>query len=403
MQRISTFESLRYKNFRLFWTGQLISLIGTWMQNVAQGWLVLELTNSSFLLGLVSAIGSLPVLFLSVFAGVVADRVRKRNIIIITQTALMILAFLLAIFTSAGVVKLWHILVIVTLFGVANAFDMPARQSFVVELIGKGSLMNAIALNSSIFNGARIIGPAIAGVLVSSIGVAGCFFINAISFIPVIIGLSLINGEFRVNFSNEDSVLESLKTGFRYLKKSPNIFSIIIMVAVNSIFGMPYTMLMPVFARDIFKIGAEGLGFLMSATGIGALIGALFVASLGGYKHKGKLLFVGILGFSIFLILFTITRNSLVAMWMLIFTGFCMLMFTATANTLVQSYTQDDMRGRVMSFYATFFVGMAPLGNLQAGVISKFWGAPIAIFLGAVINIIVAIIILVKLPQIKNL
>jgi len=373
------------------------------MQNVAQGWLVLELTNSSFLLGLVSAIGSLPVLFLSVFAGVVADRVRKRNIIIITQTALMILAFLLAIFTSAGVVKLWHILVIVTLFGVANAFDMPARQSFVVELIGKGSLMNAIALNSSIFNGARIIGPAIAGVLVSSIGVAGCFFINAISFIPVIIGLSLINGEFRVNFSNEDSVLESLKTGFRYLKKSPNIFSIIIMVAVNSIFGMPYTMLMPVFARDIFKIGAEGLGFLMSATGIGALIGALFVASLGGYKHKGKLLFVGILGFSIFLILFTITRNSLVAMWMLIFTGFCMLMFTATANTLVQSYTQDDMRGRVMSFYATFFVGMAPLGNLQAGVISKFWGAPIAIFLGAVINIIVAIIILVKLPQIKNL
>jgi MFS family permease len=403
MQRISTFESLKYRNFRLFWTGQLISLIGTWMQNVAQGWLVLELTNSSFLLGLVSAIGSLPVLFLSVFAGVVADRVRKRNLIIITQTALMIFAFLIAIVTYTGVVKFWHILVVVALFGLANAFDMPARQAFVVELVGRESLMNAIALNSSIFNGARIIGPAIAGVMVSSIGVAGCFFINAISFIPVIIGLSLINGEFKVDSYNKDSVFESLKTGFQYLRENPNIFSIIIMVAVNSIFGMPYTTLMPVFARDVFKIGAEGLGFLMSATGIGALIGALFVASLGGYKYKGKLLFLGMLGFSTFLILFTITRNSLVAMWMLAFTGFCMIMFTATANTLVQSYTRDDMRGRVMSFYATFFAGMAPLGNLQAGIISKFLGAPMAIFLGAVVNIVVTIIILVKLPQIKNL
>ena len=403
MQRISTFESLKYRNFRLFWTGQLISLIGTWMQNVAQGWLVLELTNSSFLLGLVSAIGSLPVLFLSVFAGVVADRVRKRNLIIITQTALMIFAFLIAIVTYTGVVKFWHILVVVALFGLANAFDMPARQAFVVELVGRESLMNAIALNSSIFNGARIIGPAIAGVMVSSIGVAGCFFINAISFIPVIIGLSLINGEFKVDSYNKDSVFESLKTGFQYLRENPNIFSIIIMVAVNSIFGMPYTTLMPVFARDVFKIGAKGLGFLMSATGIGALIGALFVASLGGYKYKGKLLFLGMLGFSTFLILFTITRNSLVAMWMLAFTGFCMIMFTATANTLVQSYTRDDMRGRVMSFYATFFAGMAPLGNLQAGIISKFLGAPMAIFLGAVVNIVVTIIILVKLPQIKNL
>jgi MFS family permease len=373
------------------------------MQTVAQGWLVLELTNSSFLLGLVSAIGSLPVLFLSVFAGVMADKVRKRNLIIVTQTSLMVLAFLLGIITYAGIVKLWHILVIVALFGVANAFDMPARQAFVVELVGKESLMNAIALNSSIFNGARIIGPAIAGVMVSMIGVAGCFIINAISFIPVIIGLSLINGEFRVDYANEDSVVESLKIGFQYLRRNPNIFCIIIMVAINSIFGMPYVTLMPVFARDVFKVGAEGLGFLMAATGIGALIGALFIASLGRYRYKGKLLITGIIGFSLFLILFTITRNFTVAMWLLVFTGFCMIVFTSTANTVVQTYTQDDMRGRVMSFYTTFFTGMAPLGNLQAGYVSNIWGAPKAIFLGAIMNIIIAIIILARLPNIKSL
>ncbi len=403
MQRLSTFESLRYRNFRLFWFGQFMSLIGSWMQTVGQGWLVLELTNSSFLLGLVSAIGSLPVLFLSIFAGVVADKVRKRNLIIVTQTSLTILAFSIGIITYMGIVKFWHILVIVALFGVANAFDMPARQAFVVELVDKESLMNAIALNSSIFNGARIIGPAIAGVMVSSIGVAGCFILNAISFIPVIVGLSLIDGEFRVDSSSNDSVIESLKGGFLYLKENPNIFFIIIMVAINSVFGMPYITLMPVFARDVFKVGAQGLGFLMSATGVGALIGALFIASIGRYKYKGRLLITGIIGFSIFLLLFTITRSFTVAIWMLVFTGFCMIVFTSTANTTVQTYTQDDMRGRVMSFYTTFFTGMAPLGNLQAGYLANFWGAPKAIFIGAVMNIVIVIVILLKLPDIKNL
>ncbi|MGB9682694.1 MAG: MFS transporter [bacterium] len=403
MQRLSTFESLRYRNFRLFWFGQFMSLIGSWMQTVGQGWLVLELTNSSFLLGLVSAIGSLPVLFLSIFAGVVADKVRKRNLIIVTQTSLTILAFSIGIITYMGIVKFWHILVIVALFGVANAFDMPARQTFVVELVDKESLMNAIALNSSIFNGARIIGPAIAGVMVSSIGVAGCFILNAISFIPVIVGLSLIDGEFRVDSSSNDSVIESLKGGFLYLKENPNIFFIIIMVAINSVFGMPYITLMPVFARDVFKVGAQGLGFLMSATGVGALIGALFIASIGRYKYKGRLLITGIIGFSIFLLLFTITRSFTVAIWMLVFTGFCMIVFTSTANTTVQTYTQDDMRGRVMSFYTTFFTGMAPLGNLQAGYLANFWGAPKAIFIGAVMNIVIVIVILLKLPDIKNL
>lgn len=404
MYKVSTFESLRYRNFRLFWCGQLISLIGSWIQNVAQGWLVLELTNSPFLLGLVNSIGSLPVLFLSMFAGVIADRVRKRNLIIMTQTALTILAFALGILTSTGLVKIWHVLIIVFLVGVVNAFDMPARQSFVIELVGRESLMNAIALNSSIFNAARTIGPAIAGIMVSSLGVAGCFYINAISFIPVIIGLSLINGEFRVKREDSStSLIEDLKLGLKYLRSNQNVFVIILMVAINSIFGMPYTVFMPVFARDIFKVGARGLGFLMASVGIGALIGALVVASIGWYRKKGRILFVGISSFSVFLIIFSLSKSYVLGLLMLILTGFFMIMFTATANTLVQTYVRDDMRGRVMSIYTTFFAGMAPFGSLQAGAISSRWGVSTAVFLGGVINLFMATFILVRFRSIKDM
>jgi len=404
MYKVSTFESLRYRNFRLFWCGQLISLIGSWIQNVAQGWLVLELTNSPFLLGLVNSIGSLPVLFLSMFAGVIADRVRKRNLIIMTQTALTILAFALGILTSTGLVKIWHVLIIVFLVGVVNAFDMPARQSFVIELVGRESLMNAIALNSSIFNAARTIGPAIAGIMVSSLGVAGCFYINAISFIPVIIGLSLINGEFRVKREDSStSLIEDLKLGLKYLRSNQNVFVIILMVAINSIFGMPYTVFMPVFARDIFKVGARGLGFLMASVGIGALIGALVVASIGWYRKKGRILFVGIFSFSVFLIIFSLSKSYVLGLLMLILTGFFMIMFTATANTLVQTYVRDDMRGRVMSIYTTFFAGMAPFGSLQAGAISSRWGVSTAVFLGGVINLFMATFILVRFRSIKDM
>jgi len=404
MYKVSTFESLRYRNFRLFWCGQLISLIGSWIQNVAQGWLVLELTNSPFLLGLVNSIGSLPVLFLSMFAGVIADRVRKRNLIIVTQTALTILAFALGILTSTGLVKIWHVLIIVFLVGVVNAFDMPARQSFVIELVGRETLMNAIALNSSIFNAARTIGPAIAGIIVSSLGVAGCFYINAISFIPVIIGLSLINGEFRVKREDSStSLIEDLKLGLKYLRSNQNVFVIILMVAINSIFGMPYTVFMPVFARDIFKVGARGLGFLMASVGIGALIGALVVASIGWYRKKGRILFVGIFSFSVFLIIFSLSKSYVLGLLMLILTGFFMIMFTATANTLVQTYVRDDMRGRVMSIYTTFFAGMAPFGSLQAGAISSRWGVSTAVFLGGVINLFMATFILVRFRSIKDM
>lgn len=404
MYRISTFESLRYRNFRLFWSGQLISLIGSWIQNVAQGWLVLELTNSSFLLGLVNSIGSLPVLFFSMIAGVIADRVRKRNLIIVTQISLTVLAFILGLLTSTGLARIWHVIIIVFLVGVVNAFDMPARQSFVIELVEKESLMNAIALNSSIFNAARTIGPAIAGIMVSSVGVAGCFYINAISFIPVIIGLCLINGEFRVNRENpSSSLMEDLKLGLIYLKSNRDVFIIILMVAINSIFGMPYTVFMPVFARDVFKVGARGLGFLMASVGIGALVGALVMATIGRYRKKGRILFIGISSFSIFLIIFSLSKSYLLGLFALVLTGFFMIMFTATANTLVQTYVRDDMRGRVMSIYTTFFAGMAPLGSLQAGAISSRWGVTTAVLLGGIVSLLMTITIFTKFPNIKNM
>ncbi|MCX7796049.1 MAG: MFS transporter [bacterium] len=404
MRRVSIFESLRYRNFRLFWSGQLISLIGSWIQNVAQGWLVLELTNSSFLLGLVNSIGSLPVLFFSIIAGVIIDRIRKRNLIIITQTSLTLLAFILGFLVSTGLVKIWHVIIIVFLVGLVNAFDMPARQSFVIELVGRESLMNAIALNSSIFNAARMIGPAIAGIMVSSVGVAGCFYINAISFIPVIISLFLINGEFRIERREiSNSLIEDLKLGLKYLGSNREVFLIIIMVAVNSVFGMPYTVFMPVFARDVFKVGARGLGFLMASVGIGALIGALFVASISKYRKKGRILFIGIFFFSAFLIVFSLSRSYILGLLILILTGFFMIIFTATANTLVQTYTRDDMRGRVMSIYTTFFAGMTPLGSLQAGTVSSLWGAPVAILLGGTVNLVMAITVFIKFSSIKNL
>ncbi|MGC8970800.1 MAG: MFS transporter [bacterium] len=405
MYRISTFESLRYRNFRLFWSGQLISLIGSWIQNVAQGWLVLELTNSPFLLGLVNSIGSLPILFFSMIAGVIADRVRKRNLIIATQISLTILAFILGLLTSTDLVRIWHVIIIVFLVGVVNAFDMPARQSFVIELVGRESLMNAIALNSSIFNAARTIGPAIAGIMVSSIGIAGCFYINAISFIPVIIGLYLINGEFRVereDFSNI-SLLEDLRLGLIYLKSNRDVFIIILMVAINSVFGMPYTVFMPVFARDVFKVGARGLGFLMASVGIGALVDALVVATIGRYRRKGRILFIGISLLSIFLIIFSLSKSYILGLLALVFTGFFMIMFTATANTLVQTYVRDDMRGRIMSTYTMFFIGMTPLGSLQARAISSRWGVTTAVLLGGILNLLMAITIFIKFPNIKNM
>ena len=286
-----------------------VSLIGTWIQTVAQSWLIFQLTKSAFLLGLTGFLSTIPVFFFSLFGGVVADRVSKRSILLITQNAFMVLAFILAMLTQAGLIRPWQIMVIASLNGIVMAFDGPCRQAVIVELVGRKQLPNAIALNSAAFNSARIIGPALAGILIAAIGMSGCFYLNAISFLAVILALFLIKFGQENKQRNNNHFMEDLKEGLRFLKNNRIVLALIALVGITSLFGISYIILMPVFAGEVLKAGANGLGILMSSTGIGALIAALVLARLGDFKAKGKLvLFSGVL-FSFSLMFFALSKN----------------------------------------------------------------------------------------------
>ncbi|MEW6457119.1 MAG: MFS transporter [Acidobacteriota bacterium] len=397
-----TFSSLRIRDYRIYWIGQLISLTGSWMQSVALGWLVLILTNSPFYLGLAGFAGSIPVLFFSLFGGVLADRFSKRNLLITTQTFAMVQAFILAGLTISKAVNVWHILFLATFLGTVNAIDAPTRQSFIAEIVSKEYLTNAIALNSTMFNSARIIGPALAGILMAVIGISGIFIINGISFLAVIWSLFLINS-VKINSNNShDSIWENLKEGFKYVKNNRLIISIIILVASFSVFGTSYMMLMPVFARDILQVGASGLGFLMAFSGIGALIGALSLASLGDYKKKGLLLTAGNLVLPITLFFFAISKSFTISSIFIFGVGWSMITQMASANSLIQSIVPDNLRGRVMSLYTLTFFGMMPIGSIQAGIIAELIGAPLTVCLGAILCAIVAAGILVYVPELRS-
>jgi MFS family permease len=398
-----TFRALRHRNFRLYWFGQLVSLTGTWMQTVAQSWLVFQLTNSAFLLGLTGFIGSLPILLLSLWGGVVADRVHKRNLLVATQTAAMLQAFLLAFLTWSGKVRVEHVLIMAAILGVVNAFDAPTRQSFVVEMVGKEDLMNAIALNSTIFNAARIFGPAIAGVLVASIGVTGCFTLNGVSFLAVIASLLAMRLPPMLKAATSESARQNLAEGLAYVRSNGTVLSILVLVGTTSLFGMSYATLMPIFARDVLQVGAQGLGFLTAAAGIGALVGALTLASLGGFRRKGLLLTAGNLLFPAAMAAFAFSRSFPLSLLCLVGVGWAMIAQNATANTLVQTTVPDHLRGRVMSVYTMLFMGMMPLGNLQAGTLASRFGAPFAVGFGAAICALAALLILWRLPQLRRL
>lgn len=398
-----TFRALRHRNFRLFWCGQVVSLTGTWMQWVAHSWLVLQLTNSAFLLGLVSSIGSFPVLIFSLLGGVVADRVNKRLLLIVTQSLAMLLAFVLAILTSLGWIQVWQIMLLAFILGVVNAFDHPARQVFIFEIVGKEDLLNAIALHSSIFNAARIIGPAIAGILVALIGVAGCFYLNVVSFLAVIAGLWMIRIDSSLYSSRQASIWDNMREGLSHIRYHRTILILIVTMAVVSIFGVPYGVLMPVFARDVLKAGASGLGFLMAATGTGALIGALTLATLGNIRRKGWFLLVGAFSFSLSLLLFSFSRSFRFSLICLVGAGWSLITCTATTNTLLQTLVPDALRGRVMSIFTLMFLGMAPLGSLQAGMVATHLGAPIAVGLGAFICMGYVLFIFYKFPRLRHL
>ena len=397
----TTLRALRHRNFQLFFAGQLISLIGTWMQSLAQAWLVYRLTGSSLLLGSVGFAGQIPVLLLAAIGGTVADRHNRQRVVIATQTAAMLLAFILSALTLMHVVRVWHIFVLASLLGTVNAFDIPARQSFLVEMVGKEDLMNAIALNSSMFNGARIIGPAIAGLLVAGIGEGWCFFANGVSYIAVIIGLMLMRLEAPVRVPRSGSALSNVLEGFRFVRSAPAIRAILLLLGLISLVGMPYAILMPIFADQILHGGARGLGTLMGATGVGALMGALTLASRSGVAGLGRWVGYSCAGFGLSLILFSSSRSFWLSVLFLVPVGMCMMVQMASSNTLIQTMAPDKLRGRVMAVYSMMFMGMAPFGSILAGLIASSLGAPVTVLIGAVVCIAGASLFLYRLPHLR--
>ena len=397
------FSSLKVRNFRIYWFGMLVYLIGTWIQQVAQSWMVFQLTNSAFLLGFVGFLSSIPVLIFSLFAGVLADRVEKRKILIATQIAFMSLAFLLAVLTQLKILTPLEIMVIASLNGLIMAFDAPSRQAMVVELVGKAHLPNAIALNSVAFNSSRIIGPALAGVLVAVIGMSGCFYLNGISFFAVIAALLLI----RVNTSEKEhvhsSALKDLKEGLVFVKENKVILSLISMVGVVSLFGIAYIILMPVFANDILGVGVRGLATLMSASGLGALAGALILARLGDFKNKGIFLITSALVFSVSLILFGLSRSYLFSIIALVFVGATSVTSVALVNTILQTNVPDKFRGRVMSVFMITFAGIMPFGNLLAGILAQSFGVSVAVLTGGIICTVFFALIMFLYPRVSEI
>lgn len=386
------FSSLRYRNFRLFWFGQMISLCGTWMQSVAQSWLVLELTNSAFLLGMVNAIAGLPILLFSLIGGVVADHLNKRNLIVLTQNLSMILAFALGVLASLHLVKFWHIGLIAGLLGIVNAFDSPARQAFVIEMVSKEDLDNAIALNSLIFSAARIIGPVIAGFLVGTLGVNSCFYVNGFSFMAVIISLFSMRGDFSPKNSLEGSVTKKLLDGAKYVWTEKKIRRLTILAATSSIFGISCLVLMPIFARNILNAGAKSLGILIASIGLGAILASVTL-TLFSYSPKNKRsIFIGGLVLAIMLIVFSFSRSLPLSVIALTGVGWGLITQTAMINSLLQTSTPDYLRGRIMGFYTLVFLGMMPIGSFQAGLIAHWLGAQVSVRLGGLICLIIVLV-----------
>jgi MFS family permease len=397
-----TLRALRHRNFRLFIAGQLVSLIGTWMQNVAQSWLVYRLTGSSALLGMVGFAGQFPVFLISPLGGLIADRHSRHRTVVATQTSAMLLAFVFAALTLTGSIRVWQIFVLAALLGIVNAFDIPARQAFLVEMVGREDLINAIALNSSMFNGARIIGPAVAGILVAAIGEGWCFFVNGVSYIAVIAGLLLMTLAPATARVHEGSAISHIVEGFRFVAHAAPIRALLLLLGLVSITGMPYAVLMPIFADKIFQAGARGLGILMGFSGVGALMGALMLASRREVKGLGRWVSISCGVFGVSLIAFACTRWFWLGAASLVPVGFAMMTQMGASNTLIQTMTPDRLRGRVMSVYSMMFMGMAPVGALVAGVAAQRFGAPFTVGTGGLIAIAGSVVFGLRWPELRS-
>jgi MFS family permease len=390
------FRSLQHRNFQLFFAGQLVSLIGTWMQSTAQLWLVYRLTKSAALLGVFGFANQLPILLLAWLGGYVGDRYNRHRAVILTQAAAMILAFLLAALTLTGVIQVWEVIGIAFLVGVVNAFDVPIRQAFLVQMVGKEDLPNAIALNSSIFNGARVVGPAIAGFAIAWVGEGWCFFLNGVSFLAVIGALLAMRLARAAHPVQEGSALKQLADGFRFAMKDVPIRSVLLLLSVLSLLGLQYSVFLPIFANDILRGGARTMGFLMSSAGVGALLGALHFAARTSYKGLARWIAATSSVCSVGLILFSQSRIFWLSVIVLFFVGFSATVQMAATNTIVQRRVPDELRSRVMAVYATMFMGVQPIGALLAGLVAKHIGAPLTLGIFGSVLAVAAIIFFVR-------
>jgi MFS family permease len=398
------FRALRHRNFRLFLGGQIVSLVGTWMQRVALGWLVYRLTHSAFLLGLVGFAGQIPSLFLSPLAGVWADRWNRHRMVIATQALSMLQALALAALVLVGSVAIWHLVALSLFLGLVNAFDVPARQAFLVQMVdGRDDLANAIALNSSTFNAARLVGPAIAGLLIVEMGEGLVFLVNGVSYVAVIAALLAIRVAPRPLPSGPSAPpWHHMKEGVAYAWSLSSIRTLLLIVGLAGFAGMPYRVLMPVFATDVLHGDAHTLGFLTGGIGVGALGGALFLAARRGVRGLGRVILVAVVMFGASIVGFSASRSFALSLLLVFFAGFGMMVQTASCNTILQTIVDDDKRGRVMSFYAAALQGTMPLGSLLAGTLAGVVGAPRTVLLGGIACLLGALGFARTLPTLRR-
>jgi MFS family permease len=399
-----TFAALKYPNYRLWFGGQVVSLVGTWMQSTAQGFLIYQLTGSAAFLGLVGFASGIPTWLFTLYGGVIADRIPRRKLLIITQSSMMVLAFVLAVLVFTQLVQPWHVIVLAFLLGTANAFEAPARQSFLLEMVGRDVLTNAIALNSSIFNIGTVIGPAIGGLVYGWLGPGWCFTINGISFVAVIAALALMQlGIVNKNLREEKTKLSDLMTGVRFVLGNPNILTLEIVVAAVSIFGFGMMTLIPAWASNVLQGDVRTNGWLLSARGLGSLIGALMIAYLGARNIRGKIWGIGSLIMSVSLVVFGLFKNLPVSLVMLVVLGWSFMAILNTTNAMIQSWVPDELRGRVMAVHVLIFMGCAPIGSLLAGGLADKLGESVSVLVNAGILFAITWVIFFLRPSIRKL
>jgi MFS family permease len=404
--RLRTFSALRHRNYRLYWFGMLVAIIGWQVQMVAQAWLVYQMTNSTALLGAVGLTQAIPTIVLTLFGGVVADRVDRRRLIMVTQAATGILIFVLATLVVTDLIRLWHIFAIALLVGAVWAFDQPARMALIPHLVDRDDLMNAVAMGSMVWQSSRIVGPAIAGVIIAVFGIAPCFYFTTVGMLAMVFALKAVNVPRVAPPPNKQNVLKNLTEGVSYIWRNPIFSTLIGLTFFNSLFGMSYVIMLPVFARDVLVVGSEGYGFLMGISGVGALLGTIVLASMGNVRQKGLLMLAGATGFGGLIVLFALSRAFPVSLGLLFLMGAVNSVYMTTVNTLLQSMVPDELRGRVMGIYSLTWSFM-PIGGFLAGAFAAIFatpavGAPIAVGLGGALVALMALGLASTSPRLRR-